>query len=313
VEAAFEITGNLSKLTVEVLAENPGLLSVLRMAVAPPIAQDRLVGLAYTSKTIVNAMEGKGGKPPRLPPNLSQHERESNLSRILDVIGEMLDIELFPWLSGRRLPEQMELRCGLAVVADRLCGAAADPIVRNAQEQRQLGLLSAFLAGLGYREVAPDSFDGIGDMSNGTFTFRKGVAGRSGNKNVNIPIDCIISRHDREYGEWPILIEAKSVGNATTADKKRKEEAQKFAQLKEKHGKEVRFVLLLGGYFNAGYLGYEAAEGIDWVWEHRITDLLKLGLAQAKPLNICDTSRETAVAYLVPAESEKERECVRFQ
>jgi hypothetical protein len=25
-------------------------------------------------------------------------------------------------------------------------------------------------------------------------------------------------------------------------------------------------------------LGYEAAEGIDWVWEHRIDDLLKLGL-----------------------------------
>jgi len=25
-------------------------------------------------------------------------------------------------------------------------------------------------------------------------------------------------------------------------------------------------------------LGYEAAEGIDWVWEHRIDDLVKLGL-----------------------------------
>jgi type II restriction enzyme len=25
-------------------------------------------------------------------------------------------------------------------------------------------------------------------------------------------------------------------------------------------------------------LGYEAAEGIDWVWEHRIDDLAKLGL-----------------------------------
>ena len=24
------------------------------------------------------------------------------------------------------------------------------------------------------------------------------------------------------------------------------------------------------------YLGYEAAEGLDWVWEHRIDDLLQL-------------------------------------
>jgi len=25
-------------------------------------------------------------------------------------------------------------------------------------------------------------------------------------------------------------------------------------------------------------LGYEAAEVIDWIWEHRIDDLVKLGL-----------------------------------
>ena len=31
-------------------------------------------------------------------------------------------------------------------------------------------------------------------------------------------------------------------------------------------------------YFDTGYLGYEAAEGIDWVWEHRIEDLLKAGV-----------------------------------
>ncbi|WP_204376562.1 hypothetical protein [Ventosimonas gracilis] len=29
---------------------------------------------------------------------------------------------------------------------------------------------------------------------------------------------------------------------------------------------------------DSGYLGYEAAEGIDWVWEHRIDDLAKFGL-----------------------------------
>lgn len=29
---------------------------------------------------------------------------------------------------------------------------------------------------------------------------------------------------------------------------------------------------------DSGYLGYEAAEGIDWVWEHRIDDLAPFGL-----------------------------------
>jgi hypothetical protein len=35
--------------------------------------------------------------------------------------------------------------------------------------------------------------------------------------------------------------------------------------------------LFLCGYFDSGYLGYEAAEGIDWVWEHRIDDLAQFG------------------------------------
>jgi hypothetical protein len=29
--------------------------------------------------------------------------------------------------------------------------------------------------------------------------------------------------------------------------------------------------------FDSGYLGYESAEGIDWVWEHRIDDLAEFG------------------------------------
>jgi type II restriction enzyme len=49
-------------------------------------------------------------------------------------------------------------------------------------------------------------------------------------------------------------------------------------QLRNAFGDQVRFILLLGGYFDSGYLGYEAAEGIDWVWEHRIDDLAEFGL-----------------------------------
>jgi hypothetical protein len=40
----------------------------------------------------------------------------------------------------------------------------------------------------------------------------------------------------------------------------------------------VEFVLFLCGYFNAGYLGYEAADGIDWIWDNRIEDMDQLGL-----------------------------------
>jgi hypothetical protein len=39
------------------------------------------------------------------------------------------------------------------------------------------------------------------------------------------------------------------------------------------YGESVTYALLLGGAFDAGYLGTQAAEGIDWVWQHRLHDL----------------------------------------
>jgi type II restriction enzyme len=48
--------------------------------------------------------------------------------------------------------------------------------------------------------------------------------------------------------------------------------------LRGTYGDATQFLLFLCGYFDSGYLGYEAAEGIDWIWEHRIEDLDKLGL-----------------------------------
>jgi methylase of polypeptide subunit release factors len=74
----------------------------------------------------------------------------------------------------------------------------------------------------------------------------------------------------------PILIEAKSAGDATNTNKRRKEEAQKYSQLKERYGQDIHYILLLCGYFKPTYLGYEASEGIDWVWEHRLDDLDQL-------------------------------------
>ena len=95
---------------------------------------------------------------------------------------------------------------------------------------------------------------------------------------LNIPIDALVMPKKGKKGQLPLLIEAKSAGDFTNVNKRRKEEATKMAQLRKNYGKQVRFVLFLCGYFDSGYLGYEAAEGIDWVWEHRIDDLVEFGL-----------------------------------
>jgi type II restriction enzyme len=118
-------------------------------------------------------------------------------------------------------------------------------------------------------------------MEPGTFTFRLNVKVRNSQtegKTVNIPVDAVIQPKAAKLPHLPILIEAKSAGDSTNVNKRRKEEAVKMAQLKAAYGEHVVFVLFLCGYFDAAYLGYEAAEGIDWIWEHRMEDLDQLGL-----------------------------------
>jgi hypothetical protein len=95
---------------------------------------------------------------------------------------------------------------------------------------------------------------------------------------LRIPVDAVIKPKAAEADSIPILIEAKSAGDYTNTNKRRKEEATKNRQLKDKFGEKIQLILFLRGYFGPEYLGYEAAEGLDWVWEHRIEDLELLGI-----------------------------------
>ncbi len=98
-----------------------------------------------------------------------------------------------------------------------------------------------------------------------------------GARRVSIPIDVVIMPKNMQGRKLPILLEAKSAGDFTNTNKRRKEEAMKMSLLRANYG-ELPFILFLCGYFDTGYLGYEAAEGIDWVWEHRVDDLALFGL-----------------------------------
>jgi hypothetical protein len=270
VEEALTLTNDLRSITPEVLAAHPKVLPTLRMSTAPPLARDRLVGLAYTSKNLVLVMEA-GAVPPRLDKKALMTE----LANICATIQRLLDTDIFPWLEGGKSPTETEKYRASTIVADRLCGAMADPIVRNAQEQRQLALIESYLKKKRYKKKAPAG--AMMDMEPGTFAFRVNVPVGSARR-VNIPIDVVIQPKAPRQGRIPILIEAKSAGDFTNTNKRRKEEATKIHQLTATYGEDAKLVLFLCGYFDGGYLGYEAAEGIDWVWEHRIDDLMKLGI-----------------------------------
>ena len=88
-------------------------------------------------------------------------------------------------------------------------------------------------------------------------------------KTVKIPLDAAIQLKKAKLPHLPILIEAKSAGDFTNVNKRRKEEATKINQLKATFGKHVVFVLFLRGYFDAAYLGYEERQWMRIAFQNR--------------------------------------------
>ena len=277
VKEALEATANLTDISVQLLKKYPQVLPILRMSTCPPIARDRLIGLSGVSKTLVMSMEDLSN--PRIPPRIAIEKVEKDLQQISNTIEKMADPDIFAWLNRSNSATELEVSRASTIIADRLCGAVFDPIIRNAQEKRQLSTISDWLKERNYRHVEGVKF---AEMEAGTYSFRTNVpvfiTANNESAKVNIPIDAVIMPLNSSKGDLPILIEAKSAGDFTNVNKRRKEEAQKMAQLKNAYGKNIQFGLFLCGYFDSGYLGYEAAEGIDWVWEHRIDDLALFGL-----------------------------------
>jgi type II restriction enzyme len=275
VREALERTKYLADIGPEVLREYPQVLPTLRMSCCPPIAVDRLIGLGQVSGSLVKGMEsGKG-----FPRNLSETILVDQLRKIGNIIQRLADPDIFVWLNRSQLPTEIEIQRAATIIADRLCGAVSNPIVRNAQELRQLEKIQSWLESREYRKIGSQDAATLTDMPPGSFTFRRNVPGmKETGKLVSIPVDVVIMPKQAKSGQLPILLEAKSAGDFANVNKRRKEEADKITNLRRKYGQAVSYNLFLCGYFDSGYLGYEAAEGIDWVWEHRIEDLAGFGL-----------------------------------
>ena len=276
VEQVLEWTVNLTQLNPEVFQKYPSILPVLRMATCPPIARDRLIGLAGVPRNLVSAME----EDKRVPPRMESGQLQENLEKIGKVIIELIDYDIFVWLDRDDEGNAEEIRRAATIVADRLCGAEANPILRNAQEKRQLTSIQHWLQERGYTFNEGDRNRKFDELPPGTFVFHFNVPVHqaTSNREIRMPIDVVVMPLTAKFGDFPLLIEAKSAGDFTNTNKRRKEEAIKVSQLRSTYGDSIRFVLFLSGYFDSNYLEYEAAEDIDWVWEHRINDLAEFGL-----------------------------------
>lgn len=268
VERAFLQTNDLTTISPEVLLVDPSLLHIFRMFTAPPIARDRLAGLAYLPKSMVETLEE--GKLPRKRRELLL----ADLQKIVAVIDQLLDRQLFGWLDTSKAPTKAERQRAASVIADRLCGTDANPIIRNEQERRQIAVLSAYLEQKGYRKIETAHLEDFRQMQAGTYCDHLAVMVEddAGSKQTKIPVDMLVKPHGSERFELPVLIECKSAGDYTNTNKRQKEEARKMQQLRSTYGNSLHYVLFLCGYFDIPFQGYVASEGIDWVWEHRVQD-----------------------------------------
>lgn len=256
------------------LIANPQFLSVLRASTAPPLAIDRLVGLSGTTRNLITSLEK--GKLPRKSVNKDFIEY---LSQIITVINKLMDYEIFPWLNGSNIPSSQMINRSASIVADRISGALADPIIRNSQEARQLKVIDEYLTNRGYRRIKASEIQSIETMPALSYAHHINVPIEQNGKNINMPIDVVIQSDYRNENHFPLLVECKSAGDFANTNKRRKEEATKVNQLRHTYGDDkITFILFLCGYFDTSYLGYEAAENIDWIWEHRVSDFSLYGI-----------------------------------
>jgi hypothetical protein len=229
VEEALKLTGNLSNIKPEVIKANPAIIPMLRMATAPPIARDRLIGLSGVPKGFVDSME----KMKRIP-RMSGVDLDTNLRKIGNIIETLVDKDIFTWLDDKHEPTETEIYRAATIVADRLCGAVSDPIIRNAQEKRQLALIKTWLEARDYKFITPGNGFTFDQMIPGSFAFRLNinVFQTDGIAKINIPVDVVIKPKNAAVESFPLLIEAKSAGDFTNTNKRRKEEAVKVEQLR---------------------------------------------------------------------------------
>ena len=262
VERAFELTRDFTDLSPDVFVERPDILFAARQALAPPLARDRLVTLAEVPKNLVKCMEEKN-EFPRRATQLDRH-----LAEITVTLESLLDPTLLSWVGTGSFPSEIQRDRAVAVVSDRLARAIADPAIRNRQEQRMRERIEAFLRTRSFEPTTLPTFS----MPRGSYVISRDMpVTKTDGSSVGLQVDVVICPHTSTF---PIIAcEQKSAGDFTNVNKRRKEEATKAQGIRRTHGDDVVFLLHLLGYFDRGYLSYEADAGIDWAWNHRLSDL----------------------------------------
>ena len=129
---SLEKLNYLRDITPTKLFSCPDAISILRMCTVPPLARDRLTGLGKLNNSFLKVIEDTNNFPPKMKKELVME----NLSHISEIFTMLIDDDIFPWVEVQQKPTEKELYRASSIIADRVCGAVANPIIKNAQEQR---------------------------------------------------------------------------------------------------------------------------------------------------------------------------------
>src|SRR5438552_2814463 len=113
VKAALLATRDLRNIDCATLQENPGSLPTLRMCTAPPLAVDRLIGLASANKSLIGKMEDG-----QLASRMKEELLLEHLTSVCRVLNKLLDRDIFPWLDEGKAPTHRERDRASTIVAD---------------------------------------------------------------------------------------------------------------------------------------------------------------------------------------------------
>lgn len=152
--------------------------------------------------------------------------------------------------------------------------------IQKAEEPWQLAAIKEWLEAHGYTQISSGECLCVAAMQPGTFSISVNVPvkNKNGVQNTSVSIDAVIMPKGTKARKLPLFFETNSVGDLIKTSKIRRQNVVKMAKLRDAYGKKAQLNLFLCGYFDGAYLGYVAAEGIDWVWEHRINDLVRFGI-----------------------------------
>lgn len=78
---------------------------------------------------------------------------KEELRKTGEIIISMADRNIFTWLETKTKPTAGEKYRAATIVEDRLCGDVSDPIIRNAQERRQINSMRQWFEKKGCREM----------------------------------------------------------------------------------------------------------------------------------------------------------------